>query len=182
MQPAHSESLYSILGIQLSASVEQIRKAYKAKALETHPDRLGPNATELRKQIAQARFQKIHEAFAILSDPHKRKAYDNQQPSLTKSEQSPGSASNAQLQRMKDRMEWAQKQQKLHQERINAVRTKNKHVQDELEAKEKLTKMTNEYLQELFTLNPEWEERKRRVLEQKARHAKTGSRKYLVDH
>lgn len=61
---------YSILGVQKSASAEDIRKAYRKLARKYHPD-LNPNDKE-----AKMKFQQINEANEVLSDPEKRKKYD----------------------------------------------------------------------------------------------------------
>jgi len=70
------QSLYDILGISKSASADEVRKAYRKKALETHPDKLSPHASAATRQAAEAQFHLIHNAFETLSDPHRRKAYD----------------------------------------------------------------------------------------------------------
>lgn len=61
---------YSILGIGKTATTEDIKKAYRKLARKHHPD-LNPNNPE-----AQKRFQQINEANEVLSDPEKRKKYD----------------------------------------------------------------------------------------------------------
>lgn len=61
---------------------------------------------------------------------------------------------------MKDRMEWAQQQRKRDEERIAATRAKERALK---ERKEKEANMAKEFLQELFSLNSEWEERRRHV-------------------
>jgi len=61
-----SSDYYDILGVSKSASSDEIKKAYRKKALEHHPDRGGD----------QAEFKKINEAYQILSDPQKRTQYD----------------------------------------------------------------------------------------------------------
>ncbi|MDQ3278459.1 MAG: DnaJ domain-containing protein [Bacteroidota bacterium] len=61
---------YSILGVAKNASEEEIRKAYRKLARKFHPD-LNPNDKEAHK-----RFQQINEANEVLSDPEKRKKYD----------------------------------------------------------------------------------------------------------
>jgi len=61
---------YKILGLDKNASVEDIRKAYRKLARKHHPD-LNPNDKEAHKK-----FQQINEANEVLSDPAKRKKYD----------------------------------------------------------------------------------------------------------
>ena len=61
---------YKVLGIDRTATQDDIRKAYRRLAKRYHPD---TNAQDPR---AQERFQEINEANAVLSDPEKRKKYD----------------------------------------------------------------------------------------------------------
>ncbi|WP_316818657.1 J domain-containing protein [Pedobacter nyackensis] len=61
---------YKILGIEKTASQDDIKKAYRKLARKYHPD-LNPNDKEANKQ-----FQQINEANEALSDPEKRKKYD----------------------------------------------------------------------------------------------------------
>lgn len=61
---------YNILGIDKSATIKEIKDAYRKLARKHHPD-LNPNDKD-----AKARFQKINEANEVLSDPEKRKKYD----------------------------------------------------------------------------------------------------------
>lgn len=61
---------YKILGVDKSASQEDIRKAFKTLARKHHPD-LNPNDPD-----AKRRFQEINEANEVLGDPEKRKKYD----------------------------------------------------------------------------------------------------------
>ncbi|TMI81234.1 MAG: J domain-containing protein [Bacteroidetes bacterium] len=61
---------YKVLGVDKSASQEDIRKAYRKLARKHHPD-LNPNDKEAHKK-----FQQINEANEVLSDPEKRKKYD----------------------------------------------------------------------------------------------------------
>src|SRR4249920_3924824 len=61
---------YKILGISKTASEEDIKKAYRKLARKLHPD-LNPNDKEANKK-----FQQINEANEVLSDPVKRKKYD----------------------------------------------------------------------------------------------------------
>jgi len=61
---------YKILGLDKTAGTEQIKKAYRKLARQYHPD-LNPNDKEANKK-----FQQINEANEVLSDPEKRKKYD----------------------------------------------------------------------------------------------------------
>jgi curved DNA-binding protein len=61
---------YKILGVNKNASDEEIKKAYRKRARQHHPD-LNPNDKEAHKK-----FQQINEANEVLSDPEKRKKYD----------------------------------------------------------------------------------------------------------
>lgn len=61
---------YEVLGINKNATEDDIKKAYRKLARKLHPD-LNPNDKE-----AQTKFQKINEANEVLSDPEKRKKYD----------------------------------------------------------------------------------------------------------
>jgi curved DNA-binding protein len=61
---------YQVLGINKNATEEEIKKAYRKLARKYHPD-LNPNDKEANKK-----FQQINEANEVLSDPEKRKKYD----------------------------------------------------------------------------------------------------------
>jgi len=61
---------YQALGIEKSADAETVKKAYRRLARKYHPD--------LSKEAdAAARMSEINEAYAVLSDPEKRAAYDD---------------------------------------------------------------------------------------------------------
>ena len=60
---------YEVLGVSKNNSEEDIRKAFRKKAMEYHPDR--NNSPD-----AESKFKEINEAYQILSDPNKRTQYD----------------------------------------------------------------------------------------------------------
>ncbi|MEG2017924.1 MAG: molecular chaperone DnaJ [Clostridium sp.] len=65
-----NKDFYEVLGIDKSASDEDIKKAFKKLALKYHPDRNQGDAE------AEEKFKEINEAYQVLSDPEKRQRYD----------------------------------------------------------------------------------------------------------
>ena len=61
---------YEVLSVERTATVEEIRKAYKREALKHHPDRNQGDAS------AEVKFKTCNEAYQVLSDADKRKIYD----------------------------------------------------------------------------------------------------------
>jgi len=68
------ESLYVILGIEKGADQEQIKKAYRKRALRLHPDKNHDNPD---KEKLEAEFKELNRAHKILSDEQYREIYDN---------------------------------------------------------------------------------------------------------
>lgn len=65
-----NKDFYEVLGIDKSASDEDIKRAFKKLALKYHPDRNQGDAE------AEEKFKDINEAYQVLSDPEKRQRYD----------------------------------------------------------------------------------------------------------
>jgi len=61
---------YAVLGLRSSASLQDIKKAFRQQASLHHPDRNSSDG-------APARFRSVQEAYDVLADPIRRKAYDD---------------------------------------------------------------------------------------------------------
>lgn len=64
-----STDYYQLLGVNKKSTQEEIKKAYRKKALEWHPDKN-------KSPEAEAKFKQINQAYEILSNPQKRQQYD----------------------------------------------------------------------------------------------------------
>lgn len=79
------EDYYSILGVSKTASQDEIKKAFRKLAMETHPDKHPGD------KAAEEKFKKVNEAYSVLSDESKKRDYDAQQ----KAQQAFGGAGGA---------------------------------------------------------------------------------------
>ncbi|KAK6522062.1 hypothetical protein TWF281_002631 [Arthrobotrys megalospora] len=65
---------YEVLGISPNATSDEVRKAYKVRALQTHPDRVPVNHPDRPARTRQ--FQLVNDAYYTLSDATRRRDYD----------------------------------------------------------------------------------------------------------
>ena len=70
---AANQNYYDILGVSNSASTAEIRNAYRNLAQQYHPDKHDDNPLS---ELAAEKFREIHEAYEVLSNPAKRRQYD----------------------------------------------------------------------------------------------------------
>ena len=76
-----ADDYYALLGVDVHADDDAIRRAWRKLALEHHPDRAGSHATEW--------FQRLSVAYSVISDPVARRAYDKRRGIPTKPPQPP---------------------------------------------------------------------------------------------
>jgi len=71
MAKVNQRDFYEVLGVSRTASVDEIKSAYRKAALKWHPDRNPQN-----KHEAEVKFREATEAYSVVSDPQKRQVYD----------------------------------------------------------------------------------------------------------
>ncbi|KAF8920811.1 hypothetical protein CPB85DRAFT_1428855 [Mucidula mucida] len=156
--------------LQLQKKV--FRKAFRQKALETHPDKLSPYLSEVEKHAAEARFHQIASAVDTLGDPLKRKSYDA-------GLQAKANFQLAQAQRTKERQEWARQQEEVHQARMKELRERNVQIKANLQNQVSAARQKEEVLRKLLadmdSLTPEWRLRKELAEKRKAARSQPSS-------
>ncbi|CAI5993954.1 unnamed protein product [Closterium sp. NIES-65] len=73
---------YAVLGVRRDASSHEIKAAYRRQAMKCHPDRVhaaGKGATRGAQDAAAARFRAIAEAYEVLGNEARRRAYNSRQ-------------------------------------------------------------------------------------------------------
>src|SRR3954466_15267607 len=70
MATTEKRDYYEVLGVQRSASIDDIKKAYRRMAVQYHPDKNPGDST------AEEKFKEAAEAYGVLSDEEKRARYD----------------------------------------------------------------------------------------------------------
>merc|ERR1712062_463322 len=78
LKKSKRKDYYKILGVEKSANEDEIKKAYRKRAMVHHPDRHS-SASEEEKKDHETKFKEVGEAYAILSDEKKRRMYDSGQ-------------------------------------------------------------------------------------------------------
>ena len=71
------ETYYTVLNLKETASISEIKTAYRDLIRQVHPDTITNLAPYLRK-IAEDKAKEINEAYSVLSNSSKRRDYDNQ--------------------------------------------------------------------------------------------------------
>ncbi len=72
---AEKRDYYEVLEVAKTATADEIKKAYRKKAIQFHPDKWS-NASDAERKDAEDKFKEVAEAYEVLSDPQKRQRYD----------------------------------------------------------------------------------------------------------
>uniref|UniRef100_A0A6Q2Z2H7 J domain-containing protein n=1 Tax=Esox lucius TaxID=8010 RepID=A0A6Q2Z2H7_ESOLU len=75
LKKSKRKDYYKVLGVGKNATEDEIKKAYRKRALMHHPDRHSAATSEVQKE-EEKKFKEVGEAFTVLSDPKKKTRYD----------------------------------------------------------------------------------------------------------
>jgi DnaJ-domain-containing protein 1 len=73
--PTVARTLYDVLGVVPTAAADEVRRAYLARARESHPDRY-VDASPAQRNAAEGRMREVNEAWRVLGNPRRRRRYD----------------------------------------------------------------------------------------------------------
>ena len=76
-----SKNYYETLGVQKTATADELKAAYRSLAKKYHPD-VYANKSDAEKKEAEEKFKEINHAYEVLSDDQKRAAYDERRTPL----------------------------------------------------------------------------------------------------
>ncbi|XP_046888503.1 dnaJ homolog subfamily C member 7-like [Hypomesus transpacificus] len=76
LKKSKRKDYYKVLGVGKQATEDEIKKAYRKRALMHHPDRHSAATPEVQKE-EEKKFKEVGEAFTVLSDPKKKMRYDS---------------------------------------------------------------------------------------------------------
>lgn len=76
LKKSKRKDYYKILGVSKQATEDEIKKAYRKRALVHHPDRHA-NSSDEEKKEQERKFKEVGEAYTVLSDPNKKTRYDS---------------------------------------------------------------------------------------------------------
>uniref|UniRef100_A0A8C1HFQ4 DnaJ (Hsp40) homolog, subfamily C, member 7 n=1 Tax=Cyprinus carpio carpio TaxID=630221 RepID=A0A8C1HFQ4_CYPCA len=76
LKKSKRKDYYKVLGVEKNATEDEIKKAYRKRALMHHPDRHSGASAEVQKE-EEKKFKEVGEAFTVLSDPKKKSRYDS---------------------------------------------------------------------------------------------------------
>ncbi|XP_016109752.1 dnaJ homolog subfamily C member 7-like [Sinocyclocheilus grahami] len=76
LKKSKRKDYYKVLGVDKNATEDELKKAYRKRALMHHPDRHSGASAEVQKE-EEKKFKEVGEAFTVLSDPKKKSRYDS---------------------------------------------------------------------------------------------------------
>lgn len=69
---------YGVLEVVMMASIDEVKKSFRRLAKQHHPDKVGPEATDVERKAAEERFKLLNEAYSVISDPVRRADHDRE--------------------------------------------------------------------------------------------------------
>ncbi|KAI0675513.1 hypothetical protein C8Q78DRAFT_964120 [Trametes maxima] len=76
MSAPATTNLYELLGVRRDATPQEVRQAYRRRALQTHPDRLPQDVSPADKKAAEEQFRLVNNAYEVLNNEETRRLYD----------------------------------------------------------------------------------------------------------